>query len=172
VAEPAVYWAEEDPRARAGHQGIVARLVLDFQPFNMVNNKGFLIDKRLTMPQLKVHTAGYYADKVDKCYEKAKRDIQKKLDDENPDTVWISLDGWSAVTTSYIGVEICKYFFLTASWTNNVLNFSSLVYIHDWRRVKLCLGCTQFEEKHSSENLAKLVDITTDNWNIRHKVRQ
>jgi hypothetical protein len=48
----------------------------------------------------------------------------------------------------------------------------SLVYIHDWRRVKLCLGCSHFEEKHSSENLAKLVDTTTDIWNIRHKVRQ
>jgi hypothetical protein len=111
IPEPSIYWAEDDPRARAGHQGIVARIVLDFQPFNMVNNKGFLVDKRLTMPELKVHGAGYYADKVNKCYDKAKEDIQKKLDQENPDTVWISLDGWSAETTSYIGFEICKRHF-------------------------------------------------------------
>ena len=66
VAEPEVYWSEDDPRAIKAHQGILAQIVLDFQPFNIVNSKGFLVDKRLTMPQLKVHTPPYYADRLEK----------------------------------------------------------------------------------------------------------
>ena len=66
VAEPEVYWADDDPRAIKAHQGILAQIVLDFQPFTIVHNKGFIIDKRMTMPQLKVHTPWYYADKLEK----------------------------------------------------------------------------------------------------------
>ena len=66
MAEPEVYWADDDPRAIKAHQGILAQIVLDFQPFTIVHNKGFIIDKRMTMPQLKVHTPWYYADKLEK----------------------------------------------------------------------------------------------------------
>ena len=56
VPEPPMYWIDTDPRAEAAHMGIIAQIVLDFQPLSLVNNKGFLIDKRLTMPCLQVHT--------------------------------------------------------------------------------------------------------------------
>ena len=42
------------------------------------------------------------------CYEKARQGIQRKLDKDCPDSIWLSLDGWSAETTSYIGAEICR----------------------------------------------------------------
>ena len=54
VPEPPMYWIDTDPRAEAAHMGIIAQIVLDFQPLSLVNNKGFLIDKRLTMPSLQV----------------------------------------------------------------------------------------------------------------------
>ena len=44
VPEPPMYWIDTDPRAEAAHMGIIAQMVLDFQPLSMVNNKGFLID--------------------------------------------------------------------------------------------------------------------------------
>ena len=37
VPQPKVYWSEDDPRAIKAHQGILAHIVLDFQPFNIVN---------------------------------------------------------------------------------------------------------------------------------------
>ena len=66
VAEPPTYWLETDPRAEAGHFGIISQMVIDFQPFNFINNKGFLIDKRKNMPMLQVHTPWWYQDKIEK----------------------------------------------------------------------------------------------------------
>ena len=49
VPESPVYWAEFDPRAEAAHRGIISQMVVDFQPLSLVQNKGFLMDKRLTL---------------------------------------------------------------------------------------------------------------------------
>ena len=65
VPEPVIYWHDSDPRAVAAHKGIIAQMVLDFQPLSMVNNKGFLVEKRLTQPQLLVHTPEWYRDKIE-----------------------------------------------------------------------------------------------------------
>ena len=35
-----MYWIDTDPRAQAAHMGIIAQMVLDFQPLSLVNNKG------------------------------------------------------------------------------------------------------------------------------------
>ena len=61
-----MYWLETDPRAEAGHFGIISQIVIDFQPFSFINNKGFLIDKRKNMPMLQVHTPWWYQDKIEK----------------------------------------------------------------------------------------------------------
>ena len=50
-------------------RGIVAQLVLDCQPFTLVESRGFLLDKRLTMPELKIHSRRYYVDKVDQVMD-------------------------------------------------------------------------------------------------------
>ena len=66
VPEPPAYWLNSDPRAEAAHLGIISQMVLDFQPLSLVN-KGFLIDKRLTMPNLQIHTTWWwYQDKIEK----------------------------------------------------------------------------------------------------------
>ena len=44
-------------------------------------------------------------------YDQARDDMQGKLDSDKPESVWMALDGWSAITTSYIGAEICMYLF-------------------------------------------------------------
>ena len=66
VPESPVYWAEFDPRAEAAHRGIISQMVVDFQPLSQVQNEGFLnlMDKRLTMPELKIHTPWWYQDKI------------------------------------------------------------------------------------------------------------
>jgi len=107
VPEPTHYWAEDDPRAVAAHQGILALMVMDAQPFGIVVNKGFLIKNRLTLPHLKVHGPQWYASRLDQVYKNAIGDLQKKLQADNPESIWVLMDGWSAVTTSYLGLEIC-----------------------------------------------------------------
>jgi hypothetical protein len=61
-----VYWVDDDVRTVSAHRGILAQIILDFEPFNMVNRRGFLIDKRQTMPDYMVHQPNFYADLMDK----------------------------------------------------------------------------------------------------------
>ena len=46
VPAPSSYWSQDDPRSVAAHRGIIAQIVLDFQPLSIVNNKGFIINNR------------------------------------------------------------------------------------------------------------------------------
>jgi len=57
---------EADPRAQAAHKGILLQMVVDMQPLLFVNNKGFLMDKRLTVPELKNHNPEWYKYKIEK----------------------------------------------------------------------------------------------------------
>ena len=46
VPAPSSYWSQDDLRSVAAHRGIIAQIVLDFQPLSIVNNKGFIINNR------------------------------------------------------------------------------------------------------------------------------
>ena len=50
------------------------------------------------------------------------------------------------------------------------LTFPCLVYISDWQRVKLVLGCSPFETRHTGELMAQLVEDVSESWGIRSKV--
>ena len=45
-----------------------------------------------------------------------------------------------------------------------------LVYISKWRRVKLVLGCSPFEQRHTGELMAGFVEDVSEAWGIRSKV--
>ena len=92
--------------------------------------------------------------------------MQEKLRSDDPSTVWLTLDGWSAETTSYIGLEIC----MIEIQTNSHLILLCSVYIANWRRVKLVLGCSPFEMRHTGELMAGFVEDVCDSWGIRRKV--
>ena len=42
------------------------------------------------------------------CADLARGAVVSKLAKDDPSCIWMTLDGWSAVTTSYIGAEICE----------------------------------------------------------------
>ena len=48
--------------------------------------------------------------------------------------------------------------------------FSYSVYISNWRRVKLVLGCSPFELRHTGELMANFVTDTMESRGIRSKV--
>ena len=79
---PSSYWSQDDLRSLAAHKGVIAQMVLDFQPLSVVTNKGFIINQRqvywdvivrswiiilrLTMPHLQLHSPSWYKDKIQK----------------------------------------------------------------------------------------------------------
>ena len=183
-----MYWLDQDPRAKAAHKGILMQLVLDFQPFSMVTNKGFLLDKRLTLPELHIHTPGWYRDRIEKvillrslfiqismcfnslraqCADNARVEVNEKLKLDNPEHVWFLLDGWSAVTTSYIGAEICKLYISNSP----PCYLPCSVYISNWKRVKMVLSCTPFETRHTGELMANFITDVSESWDIQSKVQ-
>jgi len=93
--------------------------------------------------------------------------LLSKLARDDPVSIWMCLDGWSAATTSYIGAEICELLSL------NDIKFRFLkspVYISNWRRVKLVLGCLVMEERHTGEKMADFVEALCETWRIRSKL--
>ena len=50
------------------------------------------------------------------------------------------------------------------------MGFSSVYIDGNWRRVKMCLGCCPFENRHTGEELGKWVDKVLDKWDIRQQV--
>ena len=72
----------------------------------MVERRGFAMDMRLNMPQYKIRTHHFYAGLVDKAYENSYQGVINMLQIDDPKEIWMTLDGWSACTTGYIGAEI------------------------------------------------------------------
>ena len=49
-------------------------------------------------------------------------------------------------------------------------NLLLLEYIHDWKRVSLCLACQPYHQRHTGENMAAWVTNTCLDWNVLAKL--
>ena len=84
---------------------------------------------------------------LDPTFTKIKGVLREKLETDNPPTISVGLDGWSAHHHGYLGMN------------GHYLN-------DDWCRVKFCLGCAPFDESHTGENIyQKLTSVLTD-WDL------
>jgi hypothetical protein len=119
-----------DPCAKVKHRGILMMIVTDLQPFSIVNDPGFLHYSKLLDPRFTVASDIYYRRLLEKSYKKGMECVQKKFNDDEPASVSLQLDGWSAHKHGYIGLLVS---YITK----------------DWRRAKLCLACSPFDgSKH------------------------
>ena len=50
-------------------------------------------------------------------YVKARQSVMARLEKDSPESVWLAMDGWSAVTTGYIGAEICELYSYNSQFT-------------------------------------------------------
>ena len=125
-------------------------MVLDLDPFRIVNKPGFLRHQALCVPNFEVASDKYYRSMLDPTYEKIKMSLNERLEADSPTTIAVSLDGWSAFHHRYLGMN---GFYLTT----------------DWMRVTFCLGCTPFDESHTGENIYEKLMATLLEWNIQDK---
>ena len=140
-----------DARAKIRHRGILTMMIVDLKPFSMVNDPGFLNYSKIMDPRFTVGSDMFYRRLLDKAFVKGKLRVQKKLTDDDPLAVSIQLDGWSAHKHGYIG--------LLANYITK-----------DWRRAKVCLACSPFDESHTGENVARWVETECDKWGITEDV--
>ena len=141
-----------DSRAKEKHRGILTMIVTDLQPFSMVNDPGFLHYSKLLDPRFTVGSEIFYRRLLDKAYTKGMQKVQQKLNEDEPLSVSLQLDGWSAHKHGYIG--------LLANYITK-----------DWRRAKLCLACGPFDGSHTGENVARWLESECDKWGITEDVR-
>ena len=140
-----------DPRAKEKHRGILMMIVTDLQPFSIVNDPGFLHFSKLMDPRFTVASDIYYRRLLEKCFKKGMESVQKKLKDDEPASVSLQLDGWSAHKHGYMGL---------------LINYIT----KDWRRAKLCLVCTPFDVSHSGLNVARWLESECDKWGVTEDV--
>lgn len=139
-----------DLRAKERHKGILMMVILDLQPWNMVNDPGFLYYSNTLDPHYKVASDKFYRSLLSKCYEKGVKKIENKIEKDEPESVCCQLDGWSAYRHGYIGL---------------LVNYIT----PGWKRVSLCLACGPYDGHHTGENLGGWLEDKLEKWKVLDK---
>ena len=131
--------------------------------------QGVLIVKGLTMPSLQVHTPWWYQDKIEKVNHHLMNFnlICSSLLVCRQRTGWgeWEVTPWQPNNSlAHTWRVVCSHNLL--HWGRNMYDVQInshlirliLVYISNWKRVKLVLGCSPFEQRHTGELMAGFVD--------------
>ena len=116
------------------HRSIFEMIILDLQPWSIVNNPGFLRHHAVFTPHFDIGSEKYYQSMLNPAYEKIKLAMKVMLNEKNAETVSISLDAWSFFHHEYLGM---------------MAHFIS----DQWERIKFCLSYSNFDEKHIASNI-------------------
>ena len=98
-------------------------MVLDLQPWFVVNVAGFLRHHALVAPNYKIASKKYYRSLLDPTYEKIKVALKEKLVHSKAENVPVCLNPWSLFHHGYLGKTV---------------HFIS----KDWNRIKFCISCS------------------------------
>ena len=139
-----------DPRAKEKHRGVLSMMIMDIQPFSVVEDIGFRLLCQTMDPHFQLGSRHFYSDTLIKVYDSSMSKIEKKIKLDNPDTLNLQLDGWSADHHGYIGL---------------IFNYIT----ENWKRVNLVVGCTPFDKRHTGENLGIWTEEKLEKFNVLHK---
>jgi hypothetical protein len=134
------------------HKSIFEMILLDIQPWSVVNDPGFLRHQALIAPNYEIASEKYYRNMLNPTYEKVKAAMKNLLKEKTAETVSISLDAWSSFHHGYLGMTV---------------HFIS----ENWERVKFCLSCSQFDEKHSASNIFQKIEKIAQEWELSEKIK-
>ena len=81
-----------DSRAKEKHRGILMMVILDLQPWSIVNDPGFLFFSNQMDPHYKLASDKFYRGLLDKAYKNGVSKVEDKLDKDNPEYVSCQLD--------------------------------------------------------------------------------
>ena len=121
------------PKAQAFHKSVFEFMILDNQPFSIVNNRGFLRHHQMIAPNFELASDKYYRSLLEPTFNKVKEALMKTLFHDNPGTFVVSLDGWTAHHIGYIGINGH--------------------YLKDWKRIIFHIDCQPFDKSHSAVNI-------------------
>jgi len=133
------------------YKSIFEMIILDMQPWSVVNDAGFLRHHAMIAPNFEISSDKYYRSMLDPAYEKIKTALKDRLEEEEVETVSIGLDACSNFHHAYLGTTI---------------HFIS----KDWERMKFSLSCSKFDERHTAANIYQKIQEIAEDWDITSKI--
>ena len=143
--------AFDHPRAKEISKRIGKMIALDNEPFTMVNHIGFnrlmkLLEPRYQLPSDKYFSETLIPEMYQKVYLKVKGDVS------SASHISITTDVWSSVAQdSYLSLT-CHY--ITA----------------DFSRQQVCLHAAPFNDHHTGEHIAAMINKYFHSWSVTSKV--
>ena len=126
-------------------------IILGLQTWSIVNNPGFLCHHAIYTPHFDIGSEKYYRSMLNPAYEKINLATKVMLNEKNAETVSISLDAWSSFHHEYLGM---------------MAHFIS----DKWERIKFCLSCSKFDEKHTASNIFQRLENVAKEWELKDKI--
>ncbi|XP_030760299.1 zinc finger BED domain-containing protein 4-like [Sitophilus oryzae] len=120
----------------------------DFQPFTMVEDKGFKNLMSICAPEYKIPSRKYFSNSlIPAKFEEICQDVKNTLS-EQALSVCITTDAW----TSSVNDSYCA---LTAHYINEHFEMKTVL-----------LDCSVFKDSHTAENLAEYITKMVSEWLI------
>ncbi|XP_073412759.1 zinc finger BED domain-containing protein 4-like [Dendrobates tinctorius] len=129
---------------------LVAMIARDFQPFSIVEDKGFRKYTYYLNPMYNIPSKKTIIQTVlPRLYDRERAKLQDRI--TRVTAVCLTVDCWtSSTTTAFISVT-CHF-------------------IENYKKVSCLLDCFEFSERHTSENLAVELLRVVKEWHIEGKV--
>nr|XP_010769264.1 PREDICTED: uncharacterized protein LOC104945316 [Notothenia coriiceps] len=142
--------ANSSTRSKAIADAIAFFICKDIQPYSVTENEGFLHLLHILEPRYHVPNRRFFTEKqIPALYDKVRRELVDSL--SNAQRVAITVDGWtSCATDSYVTV--------TAHYIDD-----------EWVLQNHVLQTRVFNEAHTGNNLAMLLQEVCREWKIEDK---
>lgn len=139
-------------RTKAITEAIFDMIVLDFQPFSIVEDRGFKRLVKLLEPSYNLPSRFHLSNHVlPNMYDLEKNKMLNAM--EEAESVSLTTDTWTSNNTQ-------SYMAITAHYINK-----------EWVQKSILLGCAQLTERHTAVNLKEEMLKVAKFWNIDKKVR-
>ena len=133
------------------HKIIFEHLIMDLLPFTHVNNPGFIRHHAQIMPRFEVASSKYYRNQLNPVFQKVKSRLMDIINEDNPKSICVMLDAWSAQHHGYMGVNI--------------------TYLCQWKRKHYNICCSPFDQSHTAVNIYQSVVSSLEEWNLASRVK-
>ena len=123
-------------------------IAFDMQPYNLVENEGFVGLMNLVEPRYQMPSRKYFTETVIPAINASvTTNIFMELEDNNG--ILFLVDTWTNEYTTH------AYISLTAHWCSADFSLKSAV-----------LSCEYFDEKHTADNLGTMFEKMLSKWNL------
>ncbi|XP_051961053.1 zinc finger BED domain-containing protein 4-like [Xyrauchen texanus] len=131
-------------------EALVKMIACDFQPFSIVEDKGFkeyshLLDPSYSLPSRKTLTKTV----MPRLFEKLRADIMDTI--KRASAVCLTTDCWTSVTTTSYMAVTCHF-------------------IEDFQMTSFLLDCFVLTDRHTAAHLASELTRVTNEWGVVDKI--